>query len=423
MNEIDFNTNQKHIDDKLTRNEFREEKSAMKKTGRYISTYCTGCGLCHSVQGTELKTIAGGFPSADIKNDESLDFYTSVCPVFYYKEEGKHDVWGIIKKALVGYSADDVIRFQAASGGALTEICCYLLENNEVDAIIHTTFDPDDQTKTISYISTTIEQVMSRCGSRYGISVPLKNILQIVDKNKKYAFIGKPCDVMALRRYLDKNEKLKKNIIYLLSFFCAGEPSAKAQDELLKKMGTSREQCDNLTYRGNGWPGLTTAITKDGRELKMEYKIAWGQYLGRDIRYICRFCMDGTGDLADIVCADFWQLDSNNQPDFSEHEGRNIIIARTDIGKQLLDNTVKSGRIHVEEDFTSKIDSEFHLYQPAQLKRKGTMKSSIMAMKLCGRDTPEYSKSFLDKYASHTKLKVKFDFFIGIIKRIIKGRL
>ena len=116
-------------------------------------------------------------------------------------------------------------------------------------------------------------------------------------------------------------------------------------------------------------------------------------------------------------------MDNNNHPDFSEHEGRNIIIARNELGKQLLDATVKSGRINVEEYFTSKIDSEFYLYQPAQLKRKGTMKTTITAMKLCGRDTPKYSKSFLNKYASHVDLKVKFDFFIGIIKRVIKGRL
>ena len=78
---------------------------------------------------------------------------------------------------------------------------------------------------------------------------------------------------MALRRYLNKDEKLTKSIIYLLSFFCAGEPSDNAQDELLKRMGTSRRECGTLVYRGYGWPGFTTVNTKDGRELKMRYKI------------------------------------------------------------------------------------------------------------------------------------------------------
>lgn len=35
--------------------------------------------------------------------------------------------WGNIEKALIGYSSNKKIRFKAASGGALTEICCYLL--------------------------------------------------------------------------------------------------------------------------------------------------------------------------------------------------------------------------------------------------------------------------------------------------------
>lgn len=393
------------------------------KKNKYINTYCTGCGLCHSVIRTALRIIDGGFPTADVKSDEAIQFYQSVCPVFYYGEEKKHDIWGTIKKALIGYSSDENVRFKAASGGALTEICCYLLESKKVDAIIHTTYNPDDHTQTISCISTSIEQVVSRCGSRYSISVPLKDLLQMIEVKKKYAFIGKPCDVMALKRYLNQNVELKKNIVYLLSFFCAGEPSVNAQDDLLKGMGLSRQECSSLIYRGNGWPGFTTAITKDGREFKLEYKIAWGQYLGRDIRYVCRFCMDGTGDLADIVCADFWQLDNSGRPDFSEHEGRNIIIARNDLGKQLLDDVVNTGRLHIEEDFTSKIDSDFQLYQPAQFKRKGTMKSTITAMKLCGRPTPKYSKSFLNTYASHVDKKVKKDFFIGIIKRVIKGKL
>ena len=44
------------------------------------------------------------------------------------------------------------------------------------------------------------------------------------------------------------------------------------------------------------------------------------------------------------------------------------------------------------------------------------MKTTITAMKLCGRDTPKYSKSFLNKYASHVDLKVKIDFFMVLLK-------
>ncbi|MDM8249899.1 Coenzyme F420 hydrogenase/dehydrogenase, beta subunit C-terminal domain [Lacrimispora saccharolytica] len=395
--------------------------SRAKGNLKYIESYCSGCGLCHSIYGYELLDDKKGFPTiCQSKDDEKLK---KICPVFYYEEEVKHDIWGTVQKALVGYSSNKNIRYKAASGGALTELCIYLLESNKVDGIIHTTFDSKDPTRTISCVSYTAEEIISRCGSRYSISVPLYNLNSLMKDGEKYAFVGKPCDVMALRRGIEVNSKLGKQIPYLLSFFCAGEPSVDAQNNLIKAIGTTKEKFSTITYRGNGWPGYTTVTEKDGNVLKMEYKNAWGKYLGRDIRNLCRFCMDGTGDAADIVCADFWYLDKDGAPDFSEHEGRNIIIARTEKGSEILDETVGKGRLMIEDDFTRKIDTEFHLYQPAQYKRKGTMESMIWAMKLCKKQAPKYSKSYLKKYASHIDRKVKNKFFIGTLKRILRGKI
>lgn len=393
------------------------------KINEYVNTYCTGCGLCHSVLGTEMKKIEGGFPNVDIKNQDEIDFYKDTCPVFYYKEDVKHDIWGKIQSAYVGYFSNPKIRYRAASGGALTEICSYLLYNKVVDGVIQTTYDPMDQTKTIAVISSTPDEVAERCGSRYSISVPLKNIMEMLESGKKYAFVGKPCDVMALRRYMNRNDKLQKSIICLLSFFCAGEPSENAQDKLLKEMNCSRDTCRSITYRGNGWPGYTTVVKNTGEIEKLEYKETWGRFLGRDLRNICRFCMDGTGDAADIVCADFWYLDENGTPDFSEHDGRNIVISRTDFGEQILRDVFNAGNLVQEEDFTKRIDGEFHKYQPAQFKRKGTMAAMILAMKICGRNTPSYNRNYLSRCAAHIDLTTKGKYFIGIIKRVIKGKI
>lgn len=393
------------------------------KKNEYINTYCTGCGLCHSVEGIELKKVKGGFPNVNIQENQKLDFFHSVCPVFYYEDFNKYDVWGKIDRAYIGYSANPTIRFKAASGGALTGICLYLLEKKMVDGIIQITSDSNNPTKTITVVSTTAEEVKERCGSRYSISVPLENILQIIEPGKQYAFVGKPCDVMALRRYLKINVKLNDQIKFLLSFFCAGEPSVDAQKKLLNKMNCSYEECKSITYRGNGWPGYTTIIKKDGSSEKIAYKIAWGEYLGRDLRNICRFCLDGTGEAADIVCADFWYLDKNGNPDFTEHEGRNIIISRNIVGTKILDEAIADGYLVCKSDFTEEISTEFQKYQPAQYKRKGTMNATICAMKLCGRSTPNYNKECLKQYSKHLSLKIRGKYFIGIIKRVIKGRI
>lgn len=395
--------------------------SSEKKDAKYIEQYCAGCGLCHSLYGCELKADAKGFPTVVAEGKE--EELKKICPVFYYADEAAHDVWGAVLKALVGYSSDADVRYKAASGGALTELCIYLLESGKVNGILHTTYDPKDATKTISCVSYSAQEVRDRCGSRYSISVPLYELKKLMKDGETYAFVGKPCDVMALRRAMVVEPALREKIPYLLSFFCAGEPSVQAQEDLLKAIGTNRERFAGITYRGNGWPGYTTVTEQDGNVLTMEYKNAWGKHLGRDIRNLCRFCLDGTGDAADIVCADFWYLGQDGKPDFSEHEGRNIIIARTKAGVAALDGAVESKRLTITEDFTSKMDMEFQLYQPAQYKRKGTMRSMVRAMKLCRRKPPKYSKTYLKKYASHMDGKAKRQFFVGTVKRILKGKI
>lgn len=54
-------------------------------------------------------------------------------------------------------------------------------------------------------------------------------IKNLVETGKKYAFVGKPCDVSALRMLqVRKIEPWTEQITYMFSFFCAGQPSEDA---------------------------------------------------------------------------------------------------------------------------------------------------------------------------------------------------
>lgn len=110
--------------------------------------------------------------------------------------------------------------------------------------------------------------------------------------------------------------QLKETIPYLFSFFCMGLPSESAQIKLLKKLEC--KECKSLDYRGNGWPGFATAIDKDSKVHQITYDESWGEILGRDLMPVCKFCIDGIGEMADIACGDAWYLTSENTPDFSE---------------------------------------------------------------------------------------------------------
>jgi len=286
---------------------------------KICTEYCIGCGLCKSELNVEIKENTKGYiyPEFSNKNEE---FLKNVCPIMDNHKDAKeyNSIWGNVDMAVGAYATDAEIRKKASSGGVLTALSLYLLETGKVDGIIQVSADTNNPSKTVCRISTKREQVLDCCGSRYSISTPWYELSSKIDITKKYAAIGKPCDILALRRLRDYNKKYSC-IEYLLSFFCAGLPSQDAQKALLSQIGCKNDECVSLTYRGNGWPGYTTAIDKDGKEYTMEYSRAWGKILGRDVHPYCRLCIDGIGEAADISCGDGWYI-KDGEPDFSERE-------------------------------------------------------------------------------------------------------
>lgn len=382
--------------------------------------YCTGCGLCRSVLQVGFVKDVRGYEVPEL-SQSSRSFCEKVCPAGgkASTQMDPGNIWGKNKGVYLGWAEDPVIREKASSGGIITAVCCYLLENRLVDAVIHTKASEKIPYETETVVSVTVEDVLACMGSRYSISAPLKNILQTVEAGKRYAFVGKPCDVSALRLYMNDNPELKSSIVYLLSFFCAGQPSENAQKRLLERLKMSPEKCRRIQYRGNGWPGYTEAEDTSGRIEKMTYAESWGQILGRDVRQCCRFCLDGIGEFADISCGDAWYIAPNNRPDFSEALGRNVIFARTEKGDKLLKQIHDSGRIHLEQYD----ENQLSIIQRYQFVRRAGMKAMLGAMKLSGRSVPGYDIQTLKSFEKHLPQKNRIRRFLGTIKRIAAGKI
>lgn len=384
--------------------------------------YCSGCGLCSSIKKASLETNESGFKRIADEN-ECLEFCEQVCPA-----GGKQcdtmdfmDIWGRTKQVYLSYSTDDEIRYAASSGGVLTGICCYMLKEHVVDAIIHTGEDTNNPIATVTLCSSTKEEVMRGCGSRYSSSTPLQEIGRFLESDKKYAFVGKPCDVTALKNYAELDDRVNQRIPYMLSFFCAGAPSRTANIELLKKMGCDHNDCRSLKYRGDGWPGYATAVDTMNKTYQMPYRMAWRDTLGRDIRLMCRFCIDGIGELADISCGDAWFLGEDRKPVFDETDGRNVVFCRTDKGMRLFAEVCKAGYLNSEvyEDYKNDIKC----YQQYQYLRRAAMRSTIAVLKLMGREHPHYNKKLLTAYETHISIKSRLRRAYGIYQRVKKGMI
>ena len=213
--------------------------------------------------------------------------------------------------------------------------------------------------------------------------------------------------------------KLQKSIPYTLSFFCAGTPSVKAQQSLLDYVGCSKGTLKSLRYRGDGWPGYTIAIDLAGEKYQTDYNTSWGKILGRDLMKMCRFCLDGLGEAADISCGDAWYLTPDKQPDFSEGDGRNIIFARTETGKNLLNAVVTEGKLITQPA----IMDDLKYIQTYQNDRRATMVDKMIALKVMGHSFTKYKFKNIWKYRKAVTLRKHCSVLKGTALRIIKRRI
>lgn len=395
------------------------------------SDFCSGCGCCSNIyKNIHMEYNKDGNLRPNLKkyfeSNELNKIYKQVCPgintfeVYRKSETDINELWGNFNSLVTGYSCNEKIRYEASSGGAITGILSYLLENNIVDGVIHIGVSESDPIKNELKISQNINDLIANSGSRYAPSAPLEKIEELLIKGNKFAFVGKPCDVVALKNYMKFNDGVKDKIKYTLSFFCAGVPSIKGTEKILQIHSVNKKNVKSFRYRGEGWPGYTKIVTNEGKEFKMRYDDSWGKILNRHLPKRCKLCPDGIGEAADIVCGDAWFGDENGYPMFEEKEGRSLIISRTLTGKSILKDAMENRYINISEDL--KIE-QLKQIQPYQFSRKASLKYRLLAMKLCFKDTPDYDKPILNRASLHIDRKEKLKSFIGTFRRAIKGKL
>lgn len=387
----------------------------------FFQDYCTGCGLCQNESLVRLEYGEDGFPYPQELKPGSARFFSNICPMSKnsVREHTSSKIWGDYKGFYSGYAIDNNIRYVASSGGILTAACIYLLKSKKVSGIIQIKANPNKPTETITVLSRTEEEIIKCSGSRYAVSIPLIQINQMIADGEKYAFVGKPCDIIAIKNYSMNNKKIRDSVVYYLSFFCAGTPSRKANDLMLEVLGCPKDECTAFNYRGNGWPGYVTATGIDGKQYKMDYQTAWMTVLGREIKKSCKLCVDSIGEAADLSCGDFWYLTKDKEPSFDERDGRNCVFAWNDKGEQLLEEMRKANMVVAES-----ADIELMRYvQPNHFFRRSTMLYRIMAFKILLRKTPAYPLKKLLSLSKNSSFKMSIRCFKGTVIRIIKGRI
>ena len=302
---------------------------------------CLGCGLCASVLGKEkcqMELNNKGFYEPRIHqplSEQENKCIRRLCPGVRVETKAHSGVWGAMKSICEAWSADEVIRHKAASGGVVTSLCLYLLEHNKVDAVLQVGVRNDSYIYNELHVSRTREEILKNAQSRYAPSLTFNRIKEIMDSsNETFALVGKPCDMAAMKNFVRVFPQYKERIKYYISIFCAGMPSYNATVKAWKQSGHTDEPI-TLKYRGDGWPGNFKATFKDGSDYQLSYNESWGKILGKELGFRCKICPDGIGSLADIAVGDSWNT-KNGYPDFTETEGRCFCMVRSTKGEELM---------------------------------------------------------------------------------------
>jgi len=325
-----------------------------RKLDRIISNeLCIGCGLCEAIgknKGYKMVLRSNGFyyPELPEKRDKQIEKdILKVCPAVNITGVSSKNVWGKVISANLAWSDDEEIRYKGSSGGAITAICVYLLENGYVDAILQVGKDETHFLNNKLKVSRNRVQVINNASSRYAPALVLNEIEMILNGTyEKFCFVGKPCDILALNNYLSSQPQHKKRIVFAVALFCAGIPSYNATMDLLKETGRT-DYPVTLKYRGDGWPGNFEAKYADNYIYKTSYTHSWGKVLGRQVHFRCKLCPDAIGLLADISVGDAWET-IDGYPDFTERPGRSFILIRTDFGRTIFQKMKDNGYISGE---------------------------------------------------------------------------
>ena len=388
---------------------------------------CAGCGLCASVSGgaIAMEQSAAGYNrprQVGPLTPEREALVAQACPgsvvAAWQDAPHRHSVWGPYHAIYTGHAIDEAVRFKGSSGGAVTALAAYALATGLVDRVVHVVANPQDPAGNMVRCSTTSAEVIEGAGSRYISSSPLADIDRVLADGGSAAFIGKPCDVSALRRLALVDARVDAHIPLMMAFFCAGIPSRHAVNRVLHALDVPPEDLASFRYRGDGWPGKATATARDGRVAQMSYEDSWGGYLSKEVQFRCKICPDAVGGVADIACADAWYGGESGYPTFDELDGRSLIVTRTSRGQAMLEKAVAAGAVAVEPLAVTEID----LMQPSQAQRKHAVRARMAALSVTLQPRPRTRGLDVQTASRGGRLRDQARNFLGTTRRILMRR-
>lgn len=310
--------------------------------------YCIGCGVCSYLAPTHARIdfdVHGKLTTvidwSSIKESEAISILR-VCPFSnsgpdenalgsYLFPYSKFDpIIGYYSDLFMGYSELHTFRHNGASGGITTWLLTMLLNTGAIDGVIHVTADHHHSDRLFSYnISYTTSEILEGAKSKY-YPVELSEILQqVLSTTNKYALVGLPCFVKAVRRLSAIDVDISSRILFFIGLVCGHLKSKSFADCIAWQVGIQPGDLSYIDFRArNSEDSSKYSFRIKGGDIDVtapSSRFFCANWAYGFFKYkACDYCDDVFNETADVSIGDAWI------PTLAENQdGNSIIIVRS----------------------------------------------------------------------------------------------
>ncbi len=215
---------------------------------------------------------------------------------------------GSYLKVWLGYSQDEEIRKEAASGGIVSATLIHLLETNQIQGalVCHSTMENGKLHYKI-FIAKTREEILSAQTSKYYDIPIIQGMKLIEDFDGKVAIVGLPSQINSISRRVAHNPALAEKIFLKIAIFCGHNSKEELLKAVWQKKCIDESQVEKFYFRKGLWRGKMQVEMKNGDVIRFPFQ-DFSHYQNLHILSLdrCLNCFDHMGYYADLSTGDVW---------------------------------------------------------------------------------------------------------------------
>jgi len=260
---------------------------------------------------------------------------------------------GVFEKGVVAYASSPTLREDGTSGGLVTAILEFLLENGQIDGALVITSDEETLWKGRPMIARTKEDLRRAMKSKYAISPTNSGFAEIREVAGRYAIVGLPCQIHGFHKAAELDARIRERVVLSIGLFCHAAIEHEAFRVIWDTLGDRSERVTRFISRVGKHPGTPYVQLDDGSQYPVYFGSKKG-YRPTSIEVInvlyrlytpvrCTTCFDAMSEFADISVGDPWMAPPEDHVDF--FHGWSFALLRTKRGSEVFEQAKRAGAI------------------------------------------------------------------------------